>query len=165
MHGQMLRQILGRDLHRERICWLVSPNRCTAILILTLMCRVMRKTGKLYGLTLVSAVMTVAAAVLVVMWNEDSSAFHLWLDIVPQGLGMASVITTTLIVRSDCLRLSLLHAHRHSFFQAMIASVGKEDLAVATGSESNCYLYMSLSVLTRYDSHLSLQDNRAGPWR
>ena len=116
MHGRMLRQILGRDLHRERIRWLVSPNRCTAILILTLMGRVMRKTGKLYGLTLVSAVMCVAAAVLVVMWNEDSSAFHLWFDIVPQGLGMASVITTTLIVRSDCLRLSLLNAHSHSFF-------------------------------------------------
>ncbi|KAJ3520520.1 hypothetical protein NM688_g9151 [Phlebia brevispora] len=74
---------------------------------------VMRKTGKLYGLTLMSALMTVVAAVLVVFWNEDSSSFHLWFDIVPQGLGMASVITTTLI--------------------AMIASVGKEDLAVATG--------------------------------
>lgn len=59
----------------------------------------MRRTGKLYGLTLVSAILCVAAAVLVVMWNENSSAFHLWFDIVPQGLGMASVITTTLIVR------------------------------------------------------------------
>ena len=58
----------------------------------------MRRTGKLYGLTLVSVIMTVGAAGLVVMWNENSSWFHLWLDIVPQGLGMASVITTTLIV-------------------------------------------------------------------
>ena len=65
----------------------------------------MRKTGKLYGLTLVSCGLTVLAAVLVVFWNEDSSAFHLWFDIVPQGLGMASVITTTLIVRSSFIFL------------------------------------------------------------
>ncbi|KAI0786360.1 MFS general substrate transporter [Abortiporus biennis] len=74
---------------------------------------VMRKTGKLYGLTLVSCALTVIAATMVAMWNENTSNFHLWVDIAPQGLGMASVITTTLI--------------------AMIASVGKEDLAVATG--------------------------------
>jgi len=74
---------------------------------------VMRRTGKLYTLTLVSCFMTVIAASMLVFWNEDTSWFHLWFDIVPQGLGMASVITTTLI--------------------AMIASVVKEDLAVATG--------------------------------
>lgn len=61
----------------------------------------MRKTGKLYGLTLVSALLTVAAAILVVFWNDNSSSFHLWFDIVPQGLGMASVITTTLIVSAN----------------------------------------------------------------
>jgi len=74
---------------------------------------VMRKTGKLYGLTLISCLLTVVAASLVATWNENTSSFHLWVDVVPQGLGMASVITTTLI--------------------AMIASVAKEDLAVATG--------------------------------
>ncbi|KAH9844047.1 vacuolar amino acid permease [Rhodofomes roseus] len=74
---------------------------------------VMRRTGKLYTLTLVSCFMTVIAASMLVFWNENTSWFHLWFDIVPQGLGMASVITTTLI--------------------AMIASVVKEDLAVATG--------------------------------
>ncbi|KAH8106216.1 vacuolar amino acid permease [Cristinia sonorae] len=74
---------------------------------------VMRRTGKLYGLTLFSCLLGVLAAVLVSCWNEKSSQFHLWADVVPQGLGMASVITTTLI--------------------AMIASVTKEDLAVATG--------------------------------
>ena len=42
--------------------------------------------------------MTVFAAFLVALWDENSAAFHLWLDIVPQGFGMASVITTTLIV-------------------------------------------------------------------
>ncbi|PIL36776.1 MFS general substrate transporter [Ganoderma sinense ZZ0214-1] len=74
---------------------------------------VMRRTGRLYNLTLFSCLLTVFAASLVAMWDENSAAFHLWFDIVPQGFGMASVITTTLI--------------------AMIASVTREDLAVATG--------------------------------
>ncbi|KAJ3485362.1 hypothetical protein NLI96_g5024 [Meripilus lineatus] len=74
---------------------------------------VMRRTGKLYGLTLISCFLTIIAASFVAAWNENTAAFHLWVDVFPQGLGMASVITTTLI--------------------AMIASVGKEDLAVATG--------------------------------
>ncbi|OBZ77059.1 Multidrug resistance protein fnx1 [Grifola frondosa] len=73
----------------------------------------MRKTGKLYTLTLCSSVLTVVATALVALWNDDTRAYHLWVDIVPQGFGMASVITTTLI--------------------AMIANVGREDLAVATG--------------------------------
>ncbi|KAJ3002164.1 hypothetical protein NUW54_g5995 [Trametes sanguinea] len=74
---------------------------------------VMRRTGKLYTLTLCSCLMTVVAASLVAMWNDNSATWHLWLDIVPQGFGMASVITTTLI--------------------AMIAGVSREDVAVATG--------------------------------
>ncbi|KAI0079648.1 vacuolar amino acid permease [Panus rudis PR-1116 ss-1] len=74
---------------------------------------VMRRTGKLYALTLASSFLTIIAATSVAFWNDNTSEFHLWFDIVPQGLGMASVITTTLI--------------------AMIANVGKEDLAVATG--------------------------------
>ncbi|RPD61919.1 vacuolar amino acid permease [Lentinus tigrinus ALCF2SS1-7] len=74
---------------------------------------VMRRTGRLYNLTLFSCLLTVLAATLVAMWNESSAAFHLWLDVAPQGFGMASVITTTLI--------------------AMIASVTREDIAVATG--------------------------------
>ncbi|KAF8268308.1 major facilitator superfamily domain-containing protein [Lactarius quietus] len=62
---------------------------------------IMRRTGKLYTLTLI------------VMWNEKSSQWHLWVDIVPQGFGMASLITSTLI--------------------AVIAGVAKTDVAVATG--------------------------------
>ncbi|KAF8558994.1 vacuolar amino acid permease [Imleria badia] len=73
----------------------------------------MRKTGKLYGLTLVSAALCILASVLVASWNEKTPTLRLWLDIVPQGFGMASLITTTLI--------------------AMIAGVYKEDMAVATG--------------------------------
>ncbi|KAG6833744.1 hypothetical protein H0H87_001176 [Tephrocybe sp. NHM501043] len=73
----------------------------------------MRRTGKLYGLTLASSGLTVLASILIVLWNENSSPFHLYLDLVPQGFGMASFITSTLI--------------------AMIAGVYKEDMAVATG--------------------------------
>ncbi|KAF8076211.1 vacuolar amino acid permease [Lyophyllum atratum] len=74
---------------------------------------IMRRTGKLYGLTLASSFLTILASVLITFWNKDSSSFHLWLDLVPQGFGMASFITSTLI--------------------AMIAGVYKEDMAVATG--------------------------------
>ncbi|EPQ59602.1 vacuolar amino acid permease [Gloeophyllum trabeum ATCC 11539] len=74
---------------------------------------IMRKTGKLYYLTLASAGSAILASALVCLWNDQSSEFHLWLDIVPQGFGMASLITSTLI--------------------AMIAGVVKEDMAVATG--------------------------------
>ncbi|OSX59201.1 hypothetical protein POSPLADRAFT_1075481 [Postia placenta MAD-698-R-SB12] len=74
---------------------------------------VMRRTGKLYNLTLITAIMTIVAATMIIFWTDSTSTFHLWFDIVPQGFGMASVITTTLI--------------------AMIASVAKEDMAVATG--------------------------------
>ncbi|KAI9574971.1 vacuolar amino acid permease [Boletus coccyginus] len=73
----------------------------------------MRKTGKLYNFTLGSAVLCMLASVLVASWNDQTSTFHLWFDIVPQGFGMASLITTTLI--------------------AMIAGVYKEDMPVATG--------------------------------
>jgi len=73
----------------------------------------MRRTGKLYTLTLISSLLTVLASILMISWNKNSSPFHLWMDIVPQGLGMASFITTTLI--------------------AMIASVTRENMAVAVG--------------------------------
>ncbi|KAH8824720.1 major facilitator superfamily domain-containing protein [Flagelloscypha sp. PMI_526] len=73
----------------------------------------MRRTGKLYNLSLTSAALTVLASALVFFWNEGTTTLHLWLDIVPQGFGMSSLITTTLI--------------------AMIAGVRKEDMAVATG--------------------------------
>lgn len=59
----------------------------------------MRRTGKLYTLTLVSAALAVYSSTQIAMWNENSPQWHLWVDIVPQGFGMASVITSTLIVR------------------------------------------------------------------
>jgi hypothetical protein len=59
----------------------------------------MRRTGKLYTLTLVSAALAVYSSVQIAMWHGNSSQWHLWVDIVPQGFGIASVITSTLIVR------------------------------------------------------------------
>jgi len=74
---------------------------------------VMRRTGKLYKFTLASVLLQVLASLLVSMWGDRTSQWHLWLDIVPQGFGMASLLTTTLI--------------------AIIAGVAKADVAVATG--------------------------------
>jgi len=73
----------------------------------------MRRTGKLYNLTLVSSLLTILASASVCLWDHNTSSFHLWLDLIPQGFGMASFITSTLI--------------------AMIAGVYREDMAVATG--------------------------------
>jgi hypothetical protein len=58
----------------------------------------MRRTGKLYKLTLLSSIGALYATTRVAMWNDNSSKLHLWGDLIPQGFGMASVITTTLIV-------------------------------------------------------------------
>lgn len=94
----------------------------------------MRRTGKLYTLTLVSAALAVSSTVSICFWNKHTSQWHLWLDIVPQGLGMSSLITTTLIVRPHS---SYFNTHLTQFrHKAMIAGVSKEDLAVATGSKS-----------------------------
>jgi hypothetical protein len=68
----------------------------------------MRKTGKLYTLTLVSSGLAILASVLVIFWNDKSSAFHLWADIIPQGFGMASLITSTLIVSTTLLAAAIV---------------------------------------------------------
>ncbi|KAF8510277.1 major facilitator superfamily domain-containing protein [Gautieria morchelliformis] len=74
---------------------------------------VMRRTGKYYYLTLGSAFLTVISSVFVAMWNDNTSVFHLWFDIVPSAFGGSSVITSILI--------------------ALIANVPRKDMAVATG--------------------------------
>lgn len=103
-------------------------------LVIVLIPRVMRRTGKLYNLTLITAIMTIVAATMIIFWTDSTSTFHLWFDIVPQGFGMASVITTTLIVSPCERRGSCIPSD--CGVQAMIASVAKEDMAVATGSKS-----------------------------
>ncbi|CEL57819.1 Multidrug resistance protein fnx1 OS=Schizosaccharomyces pombe (strain 972 / ATCC 24843) GN=fnx1 PE=2 SV=2 [Rhizoctonia solani AG-1 IB] len=73
----------------------------------------MRKTGKLYWLTIVSATGALLSAILISFWNKSTHHLHLWLDIMFGGFGMSSLVTSTLI--------------------ALIASVDKKDYAVATG--------------------------------
>jgi len=73
----------------------------------------MRRTGKYWWLTVSSAGMALLSSVLFASWNSASWDIHLWLDIVPGGLGGSSVITSTLI--------------------ALISSVDREHIAVATG--------------------------------
>ncbi|KAG9103605.1 hypothetical protein FRC06_009615 [Ceratobasidium sp. 370] len=73
----------------------------------------MRRTGKLYYLTLASALGMLLSSLLIATWDDNSAEYHLWGDIVFGGLGGSSLITCTLI--------------------ALIASVDKKDYAVATG--------------------------------
>lgn len=73
----------------------------------------MRRTGKLYWLTLTSAAGVVLSCILAASWNQSTASYHLWLDIIFSGFGGSALITSTLI--------------------ALIASVEKKDYAVATG--------------------------------
>ena len=118
----------------------------------------MRRTGKLYTLTVASSVMATLATVMLCFWGENTGTLHLWFDVAPQGFGMASLITSTLIV-------SLLFFIDHNILlthsQAMIASVTREDIAVATGSEFTALLSAKL-LLTRTFSHISVQNHRTG---
>lgn len=133
----------GSTSFGQRLCWLVSrlPNNRAAHrdLMPNIFSRLMRKTGKLYHLTLASAGMSVGACFLVSRWSEDTLAYHFWLDIVPQGFGMSSLITSTLIVRIVLVQRRAC-PHAAWYLQAMIATVSKEDMAVATGSEC-CYKF------------------------
>ncbi|KAG9126985.1 hypothetical protein FRC07_001149 [Ceratobasidium sp. 392] len=73
----------------------------------------MRRTGKLYYLTLASALGMLLSSALISTWNDDTADYHLWGDIIFSGFGGSALITSTLI--------------------ALIASVDKKDYAVATG--------------------------------
>ena len=72
--------------------------------------RIMRRTGKLYFLTLVSAALGIFSSVFVALWYFNTSKFHLWFDLVPSGFGMASLINSVLVVSLCCLlAISLSH--------------------------------------------------------
>ncbi|KAF8313422.1 MFS general substrate transporter [Clavulina sp. PMI_390] len=73
----------------------------------------MRATGKYWWLTLATASLSFISSLLMVNWNDKTSSFKLWFDIIPLGFGVASVLTTLLI--------------------GLISSVSREDMAVATG--------------------------------
>lgn len=93
----------------------------------------MRRTGKFYYFTILSAVLGIISSVLIASWSQKSSPLHLWFDITFSGFGMSSLITTTLIVSRQS---HLEHGNLTTgpTLQALIAAVGREDIAVATGS-------------------------------
>ncbi|KAG8869816.1 hypothetical protein FRC20_000811 [Serendipita sp. 405] len=75
---------------------------------------IMRHTGKYYWLIVGSTSLSLIATILIARWDQNGpSQFHSWIDIVPNGLGFASALTSTLV--------------------AIIACVPREDMAVATG--------------------------------
>ncbi len=92
----------------------------------------MRRTGKLYTLTILSALSATASTLLLCLWGENTAKYHLWLDIVPQGLRHGQPDHE----HSDCASCFSPCPVRaiDVSIQAMIASVTREDLAVATGS-------------------------------
>ncbi|KZT62381.1 MFS general substrate transporter, partial [Calocera cornea HHB12733] len=73
----------------------------------------MRHTGKYWILNLFGAFLPIVSSVMFSAWTSNTSDFHLWFDITPSGFGHSSLITSTLI--------------------ALIASVDRADVAVATG--------------------------------
>lgn len=119
----------------------------------------MRRTGKLYTLTIISASMTVVAGVLLTFWNEGTSQLHLWLDIIPQGFGMASFITTTLIV--SCYDREMLASFTNVF--------DRQWWRVLTGRtwpwlrEVSKPIVVPAAVADLSRSHVSFPDDRSGP--
>jgi len=102
----------------------------------------MRKTGKLYYLTLFSALASVLASASLVTWDQSTGWFPLWFSIVPSGFGISSMITSTLIVSFFFITSHLpSNSFKHLwlficyliYLQALIASVNKEDFAIVTG--------------------------------
>ncbi|KAF8308605.1 vacuolar amino acid permease [Clavulina sp. PMI_390] len=74
---------------------------------------IMRATGKHWFLSIASAGAAILSCLLMANWNDGTSTFELWFDIVPSGAGTSSLFGTTLI--------------------ALISSVSREDMAVANG--------------------------------
>ena len=92
----------------------------------------MRRTGKLYTLTLVSTALCIISSVSVALWDFNTPKLHLWFDLVPTGFGTSSFNNSVLIVslRRKLGHLTFLTLVR---LQAMIANVAREDAATATG--------------------------------
>jgi hypothetical protein len=91
----------------------------------------MRRTGKYYWLTLGFAALGLSTNIAVAFWGKHTSPVHFWIDVIGQSMGFAGLLTTTLIV--GFIYVYAL-ARPHTIIQGMIATVGKEDMAVATGS-------------------------------
>jgi len=101
----------------------------------------MRRTGKLYSLTLVSASLGVVASVSVSLWNFNTPEVYFWLDLIPHGFGVASMITTTLIVSFRAARISSPYP----------AAIIGHDCKHIQGRHRSSYGY-----------HLSFPDDRSG---
>lgn len=101
----------------------------------------MRRTGKLYTLTMVSCGLGVTASLLASRWSENSSTFHLWIDLVPQGFGMASFITTTLIVSPSARLVSIIWAY----------SISGHDRQRIQRRHRCCYRKYVVLLATKYD--------------
>ncbi|KAG8713112.1 hypothetical protein FRC09_019080 [Ceratobasidium sp. 395] len=76
---------------------------------------VMQKTGRYYHLILCSSIAMLVSYVLLASWNESTAEYHLWGDVIFNGLGISALATSTLI--------------------ALIAGIDKKEYAVATGSK------------------------------
>jgi hypothetical protein len=105
--------------------------------------RMMRRTGRLYTLTLVSASLSIVSAVYIFLWDPNTSEFHLWLDLVPCGSGVASMITSTLIVSPTPGTFRFL------------------TLVIITGHDREC---VKGGCRGRHRDHVSFPDDRSSPW-
>ncbi|KAG8716677.1 hypothetical protein FRC09_015379 [Ceratobasidium sp. 395] len=74
---------------------------------------VMQKTGRYYHPILCSSFAMLVSYVLLASWNESTAEYHLWGDVIFNGLGIGALATSTLI--------------------ALIAGIDKKEYAVATG--------------------------------
>jgi len=72
---------------------------------------IMRETGKYRTLLLICAAMPIYANISFSTWNEETSTFRLWFDVVPSGIGTIGTLTITQI--------------------AIIAAISRADMAVA----------------------------------
>ncbi len=108
----------------------------------------MRRTGKLYMLTLVSCAMAILASVLASLWNEHTSAFHLWVDLIPQGFGMASFITSTLIVGLYFFSCVLLCRAQ---LRCAVPYVAGDDRRRLQGGHVCCYWKYVVLLAIKYD--------------
>ncbi|KAF8308602.1 vacuolar amino acid permease [Clavulina sp. PMI_390] len=79
---------------------------------------VMKTTGKYWLLIAASSSSLLLSCLLFAGWNDDTTAFELWFDIVPFGFGISSFFTSSLI--------------------GLISSVSQQEVAVITGI---CYLF------------------------
>ncbi|KAG8935126.1 hypothetical protein FRC02_008477, partial [Tulasnella sp. 418] len=96
---------------------------------------IIRKTGKVHKLSLLSAGFMVTSSLLVTLWNSRTMPLRFWIDIVPNGFGVASLLTSTLV--------------------AFTAAVDRSDIAVATGSKEVVSLQYQLQMTTKSNSSSS----------